>query len=506
MAVKATLAGRFIVLLILLPLQAGAQLQLAPIFSDNMILQRDQPVHVWGKAAPGVMVTVSLGPDTQSVIAKKDSSWLVDLGIPEAVAGPLELAVRAGSERIVLQNIIIGDVWLCIGQSNMEFPMMDELHFRQELQDSGQPLIRFYNPVYAGKQVYGTAYTDSIVQSLVSEKFYRGCWQACDSNSFKAMSAVAYYFGKAIREKTDVPVGLINLSIGGAPLETFIDRKALAKSRRFSAKASGDWLDNDALPVWIRERGRQNVGTVEHVCADRNGKNHPYKPGFAWASGMEPILPLGIRGIICYQGESNAQEADRVNEYAALSKLMVEDYRRKWKDKRLPFYFVQLSSIDTVKYNSRLWPQFRNEQRKMTGLIPYCGMAVCSDAGARDDVHPSNKKVVGERLARWALNKTYSQNIVPSGPLPVKAVCGNGRIVVTFRYTAGGLTTSDGNTVKGFSLDGKNEVEAFCMDTRIVIHADKKPAYVYYGWKPFSEGNLVNSQNLPASTFKIKVR
>jgi sialate O-acetylesterase len=213
-----------------------------------------------------------------------------------------------------------------------------------------------------------------------------------------------------------------------------------------------------------------------------------------------------VNGILSYQGESNAQEMERVNEYAALSKLMIDDYRKQWRQKSLPFYFVQLSSIDTAKYKSHFWPKFRDEQRKMLQLIPNCGMAVCSDIGARDDVHPTNKKDVGERLARWALNKTYSQHIIPSGPLPVKAIYSKGKLVVSFQYTGNGLKTSDGKPLRSFSVDGRNDIDAIIDDFGIIIAVSSKPEYIYYGWKPFSDANLVNSENLPASTFKIKVQ
>src|SRR5690606_38888988 len=233
----------------------------------------------------------------------------------------------------------------------------------------------------------------------------------------------------------------------------------------------------------------------------------------AYSAGIEKLLPLPVKGILCYQGESNAQEIERVNEYAALSKLLIEDYRKKClptgqagKQPQLPFYFVQLSSIDTVKYKGHLWPQFRDEQRKMLQLIPNSGMAVCSDIGAKDDVHPTNKKDVGERLARWALNKTYKQNVVPSGPLPLNAKYVNGKVIIVFQYMSKGLKTSTGEKLKGFSLDGINEVEAVIGDSGIIIYTAKKPEFVYYAWKSFSNGNLVNSENLPASTFKIKVR
>ena len=493
-------------ILFLLPITVLSQLRLAKIFSDNMILPRDQPVHVWGKGVPGKNVGVGFADEVVIINVKPDSTWSVEFSSQKANSNPQSLFVESAGEKIILKNILIGDIWLCIGQSNMEWPAMKEIHFKEEIKNSDQPLLRFYNPTYGGKNIFGTAFPDSVAQLLTSNNFYNGQWQQCDSNTFKTMSAVAYYFGKKVTGRMNVPIGLINLSIGGAPLETFISEDVLKNNKQFSSKLKGDWLNNDALAVWVKERGRQNVGTVSNIEADEYGKNHGYKPGFAYQSGIEPILSLPIKGVLCYQGESNAQEMERVNEYAALSALMIVDYREKWRQPQLPFYFVQLSSIDTMKYKGHLWPKFRNEQREMLQEIPFSGMAVCSDIGFIDDVHPTNKKEVGERLARWALNKTYKQSIVPSGPLPLYAKYEKGKVTVYFQDIADRLKTSGGGRLKGFSVDGKNEIKATIRRSGIVIRVNSKPTYIFYGWKPFSDGNLVNSENLPASTFKIRVQ
>jgi sialate O-acetylesterase len=492
-------------ILFLFPISAFSQLQLAKIFSDNMVLQRDQPIHIWGKGIPGKNVGVGFADEVAIINIKPDSTWIVELSLQKANSNPQSLSVESAGEKIILRNILIGDIWICIGQSNMEWPMMKEMFYKDELPKSNQWMLRFYNPTHADKNIFGTKFTDSVAAMLTENKFYKGEWQNCDSNSFKTMSAVAYYFGKEIVSEINVPIGLINLSIGGAPLETFIDKDVLTNSKQFSAKINGDWLDNNALPVWPRERGRQNIGSLQNISTDENGKNHAYKPGFAYEAGIKPLVPMPVKGILCYQGESNAQEIERVNEYVVLSELMINDYRKKWKQPQLPFYYVQLSSIDTVKYKSHFWPQFRDEQRKMMSLISNSGMAVCSDIGFKDDVHPTNKKDVGERLARWALNKTYQHNIIPSGPLPLKATFVNGKVIVSFEYMAKGLKTSDGKMLRGFSVDGRNVTEAIFGDSGIIISVNTKPEYIYYGWKPFSDGNLVNSENLPASTFKIKV-
>jgi len=210
--------------------------------------------------------------------------------------------------------------------------------------------------------------------------------------------------------------------------------------------------------------------------------------------------------VLWYQGETNSQEIPRVEEYKDLLHLLIDDYRKSWKKPLLPFYWVQLSSIDTANYKSQYWPNFRDEQRKLLDEVDQGGMAVCSDIGARNDVHPRDKKTVGERLARWALNKTYKKNILPSGPLPLNARYDNGRVILSFKYTGKGLKISNGDVIKGFSTDGTNEAEAKFGDSGIIITVGSRPEFIYYGWKPFSDGNLINSENLPASTFKIKVK
>lgn len=493
--------------ILLCPFFSIAQLEVAEVFSDNMILQRNKPIRIWGKSTPGSSVTVMFSKVKRIAIVNNDSVWMVSYPKQKETLNPQTLSVTSRDGQVVVKNILVGDIWICTGQSNMEWPMVKEQHWKDEKHNAKQSNIRLLNPSPAGRNVFGVPYTDSLIKRLTKERFYDwNGWQECDSSSVKLMSAVAYYFAKKVMEETGVPIGIINLSIGGAPLESFIDKEVLKKSKQFAGKVNGDWLDNTTLPVWIRQRGRQNVGTLQNAPTDENGKYHAYKPGVAYEGGIQPLHSMPIKGILCYQGESNAQETERVKEYAVLSKLMIDHYRKKWKQPNLPFYFVQLSSIDTIKYKGQLWPEFRDEQRKMLDLIPNSGMVVCSDIGEKDDVHPANKKDVGERLARWALNKAYEKNIIPSGPLPITAKYHAGKLTVSFRYSGNALRTSDGKPLKGFSLDGKKEAQAFLGDRVIFILTTQKPKYVYYGWTPFSNGNLINSADLPASTFKIKVQ
>ena len=467
------------------------------IFTNDMVLQRDQPIHIWGKGLPGATVRVTLSRTALAVArVKRDSTWSVYLPAHAASTNPRDLKIISGKKNILISNVLLGDIWICIGQSNMEWPMQREMYYREAMATAHQPLLRLYNPSYAGKNIFNQYFSDSVLQMMRPSKFFAPTnWQVSDSNSFRAMSAVAYYYGKSIVEKTQVPIGLINLSIAGASLETFIGIDALKSNSSFAPKAIEPWLTNPTIPIWVKERGNQNL---------RTGTEHPFKPGHVYEAGIQPLFPFAIKGVINYQGESNAQELERVWEYAELSKCLINDYRKQWRSPTMPFYYVQLSSIDTLKYKGHFWPEFRNEQRTMLQFIPFSGMAVCTDYGLKDNVHPTNKKVVGERLARWALNNNYGVSMLPSGPMPLRAQYANGKLTITFKYALG-LKTADDQSLRGFSLDGVHEIPAIIEGDSVIINCVEPPRYVYYDWKPFTDGNLINNEKLPSSTFKLLV-
>lgn len=511
----------------------SAELTLSRMFSSNMVLQRDETIAIYGTATAGSEVKVVLGGQVQIANIDAKGQWKVVFRPLKASSIPVELTVGSGNEMLKLHNILVGDVWICTGQSNMEWPLKREKHFAEEQNKLDNKLLRINNPVPAGRYVYGVSYTDSLIRRLNTRDFYRWeGWQESGMQSAPETSAIAYYFAKEVISATGIPVGIINLSIGGAPLETFIPVKAMQSHPEFKEKVKAmDWLDNKSLPLWTSERGRQNIGgfsqrpdplgstvdgmpvaennlqTTAHtiqIPGDERGKNHAYKPGFAYASGIEPLLPLAVKGILLYQGESNAQEPERVAEFRELQKLMITSYREAWKKPAMPFYWVQLSSIDTLRYKSHYWPWFRNEQRLLVNELAHTGMAVSSDHGARHDVHPTNKKVVGERLARLALKEVYKKKVNAYGPEAVSAEYKKGRVIVRFKQ-AGRLSTSDNAALNGFSLDGRNPAEARIENNTVVLPSPTRPTAVYYGWQPYSEGNLVDEEGMPASTLKIVV-
>lgn len=481
-------------LLLMLSTSGFSQLKFADIFTDHMVLQRDAPVRLWGTASKGEPVAIHLLGETHTATLKEDCSWYIELGTLQMSDTPINITLVQGDERQQLNNVLVGDVWLLLGQSNMEWPMQSEAHYEQEIAHAENSLLRFYNPSYIGKNIYAQPYTEEQNRALQAKKMHSGTWEQSDPQSFKSMSAVGYYFGKALAENTQVPIGLINLSVGGAPIETFIDSTALARSR-FKEKVRGNWLENPHLPEWIRQRGAENVG--------HGNLNHAFRPGFIYQTGIAPITEFPITGILWYQGESNAQEIPRVEEYQQLQDLMVRDLRSKWESPDMPFYYVQLSSIDTLNYKSNYWPEMRYQQLRSLKTLPRSGMAVSLDKGAKNDVHPRNKKIIGQRLARWALRDVYQESIEVSGPLPQQARFVADGILLSFTHGSG-LKTADGESLRGFSIDGK-PVSARIVDEGVLIETRLRPDSLQYAWEPYSDANLVNAQELPAPTFRIQV-
>jgi sialate O-acetylesterase len=483
------------------------QLQLADCFANHMVIQRSKPFSIWGKAVPGQQLELRFNGFKGTTNIQQDSSWKVDLPPMRATSKATTLFIEVGKDSARLTNIIVGDVWICTGQSNMEWAFSREEFAKVETPDANQPLIRLYNTRFIGKYIYGVPYADSLTDQLQSGKFYSGTWEPCTTETVQPMSAVAYYFAKRVTQQTGIPIGIINLAIGGAPLETFISRESLATHSVFRKKLEGSWLYNPYLPAWIRERGLQNLGHLpDATYAKGEGPNHAYKPGFAYAAAIPHLSRLPIAGILLYQGESNSLEPARVFEYGSLLRLMAEAYRYAWKDSQLPFYWVQLSSIDTLKYQSAYWPAFRNIQRNQLDSITYSGMAVSSDIGHPTDVHPRNKRTVGYRLANWALHYYYGdKQQSPSGPLFKKAKLKSNRLELYFSHSGKRLTTSDDQPIRGFSFDGSTAVTAILKRKKLILPFQHRPDTVYYGWQPYSIGNLVNSEGMPASTFTFKI-
>lgn len=498
-----------------------AQLKVAKVFGSGMVLQRDQPITVWGKATPNAVVVVrttrpSSTTNSYSMPVAADSTWEINVPAQKVNAQPQKWQVISEQDTITLTDILIGDVWVCAGQSNMAFTLKNDQFARQTLSKAYQPNLRLLH-WQSGLTTYNSPYKPQEVSRLQPEHFYSGSWHVADSTSASNFSAIAFYFGHQIQQQTNIPLGLIHLAVGGSPCEAWMSAEAVKGEAELEKLFQGDWLHNKALESWCIERGHQNLDNLLKskgiIPKDRLGVNHPFKPGFLYKAGIEPLLNFPIKGVIWYQGESNSLSFERVQQHEKLFPRLIQDWRRQWQLGEFPFYFCQLSSIGTEKgYQSHFWPEFRDSQRRIAEKMPNVGMAVTSDVGHPSDVHPTNKKVVGERLAKVALAKTYRQKIAYSGPTFVKITQTTNQYILTFAHVEKGLQTADNKPLTGFLLEDKDgnkiEVKADILEKNKIALSNEAGSYqrILYGWKPFSDGNLINSEGFPASTFGAKIK
>ena len=472
-------------------------LSLPAIYSDNMVVQQGQPFVVSGTADAGKEVSVRFGKQRIIKKAAEDGSWKVMFTPMEADGESYKLTVECGKEKIEYKNLVIGEVWLCSGQSNMAFMVKESSHIEQSITNVKGKDIRLYD-------MKPRVFTDNIewdsasLVALNNHDYYRPTtWQLQNEQNVNGFSAVAYHFGAMLADSLGVPVGLICNAVGGAPAEAYIDRKTL-EFHPVLVDILYNWKENDMIQDWCRGRAKKNIAK-----SSNNMQRHPYEPCFLYENGIMPIAGYPIRGAIWYQGESNAHNVEL---HEVIFPTLIESWRKTWDNPEMPFYFVQLSSI-----NRPSWPHFRDSQRRLAAEIPNCDFAVSSDKGDPWDVHPKEKAPVGERLARLALNQTYGMShVAQHGPTPVRMFSFNGRTVIEFSNVTD-FKTSDGDVLRGLEIadktgpfsevDAKTEVKF--KGNRIII--EREAHRIRYAWKPYTDANLVNEAGLPASTFEIEV-
>lgn len=467
-------------------------LKMPLLYTDNMVLQREVPLTIQGTANAGDQVTVSIADRQMKTKVGPNGKWSVTL--PPLKAGePYTLKISTNQKVLQYHNVLAGEVWLCSGQSNMEFMLKQASTARLDIPRAADQELRLYD-MKARWRTNAVEWETTVLDSLNHLQYYKDTeWKECAPETVSDFSAIAYYFGKMLRDSLKVPVGLICNAVGGSPTEAWIDRTSL--EYHFPAILK-DWTQNDFIQEWVRGRAALNIKKSVN-----NRQRHPYEPCYLYESGIRPLEQYPIRGIIWYQGESNAHNWEA---HEALFKLLVNAWRKSWNDDCLPFYYVQLSSLDRPS-----WPWFRDSQRRMLNEISDIGMAVSSDHGDSLDVHPTCKQPVGERLARWALNKTYLKDIVPSGPLFRGADVRGEKVYLSFDYGQG-MRSSDGKSLRCFEVAEFEGIyypataEVVGEQVKVYSKEVRNPRYVRYGWQPFTRANLVNRAGLPASTFRAE--
>ena len=470
-------------------------LKMPLVYSDNMMMQYGRELTISGTANTGDIVIVKVAGQIQTTTCADNGKWSVRIDALPA-GGPYTLEVSTDKQRLVYHNVLAGDVWLCSGQSNMEFKLALTETSTTDIPKANNAHIRLLNMEArwpTDNLSWSKAALDSVnqLQYLTTEG-----WKECSSETVKGFSAVGYYFGKILQQKLDIPIGLICNAVGGTGTESWVDRHSLEYG---FPSVMYRWNDNDFIQPWVKVRAMENI-----KLADQSLQRHPYHPCYMFEAGILPLEHYAIKGVIWYQGESNAHNKDA---HERLFKLLVNGWRQYWDQPEMPFYYTQLSS-----HKRPSWHWFRDSQRLLLGQLTNVGMAVCSDIGNKADVHPRRKREIGQRLAAWALNKTYGMtDVVPSGPLFNDVVFNNDLAIVSFDY-AEGMTTSDGKAIRTFELAGDDglfypaEAKVINETSTIEVKSDKvtAPVAVRYGWQPFTDANLVNAAGLPASTFMSK--
>ena len=493
-------------LIVVLVCAAGsfADVRLPAVISDNMVLQQGGTSPIWGWAEPGEKVRVSGSWQSRGweTTADKNGKWMVRIEPPKA-GGPYNITIEA-KNTITISNVLVGEVWVCSGQSNMQF-ILRSTRDKEEIKAADYPEIRLFT-----------------VKQAIAEEPQDNCggrWLVCNPQTAAHFSAVAYFFGQRLHKELNVPVGLIHTSWGGSPAEAWTKKSVLESDPQLKSFLTrhADWLAKypevkreyeQKMKKWREAvaRARAQGGKVPPKPQKMDALRKQRKPAGLYNAMLVPLMPYRIAGVIWYQGESNTGQAYA---YRKLFPAMIQNWRNDWGQGDFPFFFVQLANFEAIvpEPAESTWAELR-EAQLMALSLPNTGMAVIIDIGEADNIHPKNKKDVGRRLALLALAKTYGKDLVYSGPIYKSMKIEGNKIILHFEHIGGGLVAGGGGPLKGFAIAGADRKFVWAdakIDGDVVVVSSERvagPVAVRYAWADNPVCNLYNSQGLPASPFR----
>ena len=480
-----------IFLLSLLCSAVGMAVEFDSVFGDHMVLQQGTPIVISGTTDKSGDITLTFG-DAKVKAAVKGKKWQATLPPQTATAEGKTLTATQGSATAELTDVVVGEVWIASGQSNMLFRMNQTDNGKTAIAESANSNLRFY---HSEPQLHtnNAVYNEAELQRMRDSKMYEGHWAVSAPESSPRMSAVGYWFGKSLQEHLGVPVGVIHAALGGSEMLAWMPEKTLKK--KYADCLTPKWLESKYISAWVRGRASKNLG------ADKAG-NHPYGPGFLYKTGIEPWKHFPVAGVIWYQGESDAEIQDMKQNGQLLGDL-ITSWRKELGKENLPFIQVQLPRINDKTPLRAYWPEFRLVQADAAAKMPGVECVTTIDLGSTNsDVHPNRKVEVGERLALTAAAKVYGKELEYSGPV-ITGVQKQGKELVLTMAHAKGLHTKNGAAPVGFEVAAANgdfsPAEARIEGESIILScpAVKSPARARYGWATYMEPNLVNEADLP---------
>ena len=486
-----------------------------PLISDGMVLQQGMKAPVWGRADDGEKVTVHFQGRDFSTTAH-NGRWMVRLdGLKPG--GPFEMTIT-GKNVLHLKDVYVGEVWICSGQSNMEWPVWATAQAEQTIRQSRNPQLRLFTVAKRPASVPLHRLPRTSRQGPIGPSVSK--WQACGPDTVANFSAVGYFFGRDLQKARQVPVGLIHTSWGGTPAEAWTSRKALEAepSLRYLVQHQERALQDypKALEKYIEEIQKYRAAVERAETQGRDLPSAPQPPANPARNPMTattlyngmiaPLLPYAIRGAIWYQGESNA---GRAYEYRTLLPTMIQDWRAAWKEGDFPFLIVQLAPFMQIKKEpaESAWAELREAQLLTTLRVPQTAEAVIVDVGEEYDIHPRKKAPVGARLALAARALAYGEKVEYSGPVYKDMKVGGNKIVLDFTHVDGGLVAK-GGALTGFTIAGKDRkfvrARAEIQADQVVVSSSQvaDPVAVRYGWADYPVVNLWNKAGLPATPFR----
>lgn len=474
-----------------LPLTASAEVQLPKIFGNHMVLQRDQENRIWGWAEAGEKLTISIAQHTVQTVTNAQGRFEAKLPAMQA-GGPHSLTIT-GTDTVEFKDVLVGEVWVCSGQSNMQWSVDQANDPDLEKLTAKFPKIRLITVPRVGTQE--------------PQDDFEGEWQQCSPETVGQFSAVGYFFGRQLHQTLNVPIGLIDNAWGGSACEAWIRRDTLEDQAQYQPLMDR-WVAIEKEYATISKQPNGDKKAKQRLANVTRQMRGQHRPGNLYNGVLRPIIGYGIRGVIWYQGETNAS---RAYQYRSLFPLMIQQWRDEWKQNAFPFYWVSLADFraEVNGPQGSDWAELREAQTMTMSQLENTGEAIIIDLGEAADIHPKNKQDVAKRLARWALARDYGFEIVHRSPIYQSMEIKNNKIVVTLDHVGGGLDTFDVREPLGFTIAGEDQ--KFVSAKAKIISANQieiwsdgvtMPVAVRYAWADNPVCNVQNREGLPVTPFR----